>query len=719
MKAVVRNDPVWVTASEGRKGLMDKDTTHPTRTLILISAALAVLTLLAFEPVRHNGFVDFDDYSYIVENPAIQNGLTPASIRWAFTAGYAANWHPLTWLSHMVDIEWFGLSPLGHHLHNVLLHTAAAVLLFWVLCRMTGAVWPSAFAALVFAIHPLRVESVGWAAERKDVLSAVFWMLTVAAYVSYSKKGGGLRYLAAIFCFALGLMAKPMLVTLPLVLLLLDFWPLERTKERPLSKLIIEKLPFFALALFSCVITWYVQQGGGAVSALESLPLSWRIANALTGYTAYLYKTVWPADLAVLYPYPLRLGPLWKPIASLCLLAACSGAALYNRKKHPYLVSGWFWYIITLVPVIGLVQVGFQTIADRYTYIPSIGLYILFAWGAERLCFAWPHRKIVLWTLGGLVAAALIFGTRQQVKYWKDSLTLFNRALAVTEDNYVIHCRLAQRLYEQNPDDPVAEDHIRKAVRIHPDFAEANNNMAAILMKSGQYKQAVEHLQRALRQEPEYAEAHLNMASILARDKQFDAAIKHVQKAQEAHTASSHFGAAALLESMGKYEEAIEVYERAAYLNPSDFTTLAHLGILKARMGQTDDAVDCFRRSLEHNPDYARIMRDDNSDANVSAELLSAMNNLAWILATSPEQRKADEAVLLAEKACQLTDFGRFNLLDTLAAAYAADGQFAEAAVTAQKAIDLASAAGQTDAANRIAQRLQRYRAGDPFDELQ
>lgn len=718
MKAVVRNDPVWVTASEGRKGLMDKDTTHPTRTLILISAALAVLTLLAFEPVRHNGFVDFDDYSYIVENPAIQNGLTPASIRWAFTAGYAANWHPLTWLSHMVDIEWFGLSPLGHHLHNVLLHTAAAVLLFWVLCRMTGAVWPSAFAALVFAIHPLRVESVGWAAERKDVLSAVFWMLTVAAYVSYSKKGGGLRYLAAIICFALGLMAKPMLVTLPLVLLLLDFWPLERTKARPLSKLIIEKLPFFALALFSCVITWYVQQGGGAVSALESLPLSWRIANALTSYTAYLYKTVWPADLAVLYPYPLRLGPLWKPIASLCLLAACSGAAFYWRKKFPYLVTGWFWYILTLVPVIGLVQVGFQTIADRYTYIPSTGLYILFAWGAERLSLAWPHRKIVLWTLGGLVAAALIFGTRQQVKYWKDSLTLFNRALAVTEDNYVIHCRLAQRLYEQNPDDPVAEDHIRKAVRIHPDFAEANNNMAAILMKSGQYKQAVEHLQRALRQEPEYAEAHLNMASILARDKQFDAAIKHVQKAQEAHTASSHFGAAALLESMGKYEEAIEAYERAAYLNPSDFTTLAHLGILKARMGQTDDAVDCFRRSLEHNPDYARIMRDDNSDANVSAELLSAMNNLAWILATSPEQRKADEAVLLAEKACQLTDFGRFNLLDTLAAAYAADGQFAEAAVTAQKAIDLASAAGQTDAANRIAQRLQRYRAGDPFDEL-
>ena len=417
--------------------------------VLLLSAGLAVLTLAAFEPIRHNEFITLDDGVYITDNPHIQSGITFKSIIWAFTTGHQANWHPLTWLSHILDVELFGLNPLGHHLHNLVLHIINTILLFWVLQKMTGAIWPSAFAAMAFGLHPLHVESVAWAAERKDVLCALFWMLTMAAYLKYARRGGFLRYVLVILCFALGLMAKPMIVTLPIVLLILDFWPLGRMQTgrsetvcgdcRPmsLSRLIAEKIPLFLLVFASCIITYLVQQKGGAVDKLGEFPLTSRIANVLVSYMSYLYKTVLPKDLAVPYPYPFLGWPLWKPVAAFLLLISISGFVIYHMKKRPYLLAGWLWYIVTLIPVIGLVQIGVQTMADRYMYLPSVGIFIMISWAAAQLTATWRYRKMILGTLAGVLIIAMISGTRTQAAYWKDSKTLNEHTETVTKDFYL------------------------------------------------------------------------------------------------------------------------------------------------------------------------------------------------------------------------------------------------------------------------------------------
>ncbi len=397
--------------------------------LLIISLFLIIASFMAFWQVTRCDFINYDDDKYLTDNSHVQDGLTVEGITWAFTTGYAANWHPLTWISHMVDVQLFGLQPGWHHLTNLLFHLASTLLLFLVLHRMTKALWQSAFVAALFALHPLHVQSVAWVAERKDVLSTFFWMLTMGTYASYVAKPGLKRYLTLLLCFALGLMAKPMLVTLPFVLLLLDYWPLQRLEQkRPpqegLSKdksttspvripvqpvghwplirpLLIEKIPLFALAALSSIVTYLVQHHGGAVQSLETFPPGVRMANAFVSYITYMVKMLWPTNLAVFYPYPTS-WPLWQVLGSAALLITITVLVIRGAKKRPYAAVGWFWYVGTLVPVIGVVQVGRQALADRYTYIPLVGLFIIVAWAVPELLKKWPYRKETLITLSAL-----------------------------------------------------------------------------------------------------------------------------------------------------------------------------------------------------------------------------------------------------------------------------------------------------------------------------
>jgi len=380
----------------------------------LIYLALALVTFVAFVQVGHNDFINYDDAEYVTENEKVQKGLNIESFVWAFTTGHASNWHPLTWLSHMLDCQLYGLSPAGHHLTNLFLHLLNTLLLFGVLKTMTRAVWPSAFAAVLFAVHPLHVESVAWIAERKDVLSAFFWMLTMAAYLRYTKHPCIVRYLPVVFAFALGLMTKPMLVTLPFVLLLLDYWPLKRLQfgrinipeSQSHKRLILEKIPLFTLAAISSVITCIVQQSGGAMGGNEVLTVGVRLANALVSYVGYIHKMIYPKGLAVLYPHPLDGVGLWQPVVSFIILAVISAGVIFASRKRRYLATGWFWYLGTLIPVIGLVQVGSQAMADRYTYLPSIGIFIILAWGIPELLARWRCRKVIPAVLAGIVLVA-------------------------------------------------------------------------------------------------------------------------------------------------------------------------------------------------------------------------------------------------------------------------------------------------------------------------
>jgi tetratricopeptide (TPR) repeat protein len=681
--------------------------------LVLISAGLVLLILAAFEPLRHNDFISYDDDFYVTSNRYIQSGITRESVAWAFTTGHQANWHPLTWLSHMLDIELFGLNPLGHHLHNLLLHTVSTVLLFWLLHNMTGAVWRSAFVAMAFGIHPLRVESVAWAAERKDVLCALFWMLTIAAYLYYAKRGGINRYLLVVLCFGLGLMAKPMIITLPIVLLILDFWPLGRIRKsadkkqrygyRPASVwgLAAEKIPLFILTFASCIVTYLVQQHKGSVDS-NSLSTH-HITNALVSYVGYLGKIFWPVNLAVLYPYSDNGFAWWQPIVFFLVLAVWSGFVIVRFHKQPYLAAGWFWYMVTLVPVIGLVQAGIQAMADRYTYLPSIGIFIILAWSVVEFSAKWRYQKILMGILSGLAAIAMVVGTRTQLTYWKDSITLFKHTLAVTHDNYMIHHNLGWILTKQNKFDEAVEQ-FNKTLQIQPDFPEANISLAAILIIRNQFDKAMALLQTALKMKPDDAAIHFNMGLIFEARQKFDEAIhaygQAVRLDRNNSDAFNHLGG--LKREKGLLDEAAECFRQSIRIAPAHAEAHYNLAVVLQMQGRIEEAVGCYRQTLQLEPNF-----------------IMALNNLAWTLSTSPDSKiqKPAEAVQLARKACELTSLKNFSTLDTLAVAYAAAGRFKEAVETAQKAIDLANAAGQTDLASRIEQRLKLYQAAKPYSE--
>lgn len=484
-----------------------------TKVHLLLAFLLVVATAVAYWQVLVSDFVLYDDDVYVMRNPIVQEGLTLSGIRWALGTKFNANWHPLTWMSHMAVCQLFGLNASSHHAVNLLLHVLSTLLLFSVLRRMTRSDYRSAFVAALFAIHPLHVESVAWVSERKDVLSTFFWFLTMWAYVRYVESPSVRRQMIVIAAYALGIMAKPMLVTLPFVLLLLDYWPLRRLgkkatkaadKQTTVFDLVWEKVPLFGIAAMSCVMTYQAQQIGGAVASKDLLPLSIRLANALVAYIAYITKTIWPAKLAVFYPHPVDTLPHWQVAGSAILLTVISVAVVFVAKNRPYLTVGWLWYVGTLVPVIGLVQVGEQAMADRYTYIPLVGLFIAVTWAIGDLLTVTVdpntnaasdssriRRSVRLATVvvGVGIIAALMVRTWIQVGYWRNSLSLFAHAVEVTENNYAMHAKLGMALAAENrTDEAIAE--YRKAIRARPDFGIAHHNLAVLLYETGQYAEA-------------------------------------------------------------------------------------------------------------------------------------------------------------------------------------------------------------------------------------
>lgn len=509
----------------------------PERRAVLVVSALAVLTVAVFFPVRTFEFTLFDDNAYVTDNAIVQRGLTWSGAVWAFTTFHTGNWHPLTWLSHMLDAELWGLDPGSHHLVNVAFHAVNTALLFIVLYGRTNGFWASAFAAALFAVHPLHVESVAWVAERKDVLSTFFWLLAIAAYTWYVRNPGRLRYAAVAVAMTLGLLAKPMVVTLPVVLLLLDYWPLARwmpgSGMARLRQLMWEKAPLMGLAGIFSAITLYAQRAGGNVAGVEHLPVAARLGNAVLSYARYLELTVWPHGLAPLYPHPLSAGgsmPWLEVGISAAAVGALTGVAVWAGTRHKYLVTGWLWFLVTLAPVIGVIQVGRQAIADRYMYIPSIGLFAAAAWGLATWAGPSRRRSLAAAAAAGLVLVAAIAATRAQLPYWRNTATLFERALAVTERNAGAHQQLGAA-YARSGRLSDAEAQFRAALAIAPHSLEARNNLGIVLAQSGRPAEAAEVFREGLARRPHDATLHANLARALRQQGSLPEAIAHYREA--------------------------------------------------------------------------------------------------------------------------------------------------------------------------------------------
>jgi tetratricopeptide (TPR) repeat protein len=581
--------------------------------LPVLSLLLAVATFVLYAPVGRHGFVDYDDGQYVFENAQVQAGLTLAGVRWALVTGHASNWHPLTWLSHMLDAEWFGERAGGHHLTSVVLHCLDAVLLLLLFERMTGALWRSAFVAAAFAWHPLHVESVAWVSERKDVLSTFFGLASLLAYVAYARgapAGGKPRaarsYWLGLGLFALGLMSKPMLVTWPFLMLLLDGWPLRRfppgDARAGLGRLVREKLPFFALSLASCAVTFVCQAKGGAVSPLAGYPLPERLANAVISYARYVGKALWPADLSVLYPNPGH-WPSWQVILAGLFLTAVSLAAFRARRSSPHFAVGWFWFAGTLVPVIGLVQVGIQAMADRYAYVPLIGLTVAVAWGAGAVAERRPAARGPIAVAGIAVLAAWIPVTRHQIGFWKDSETLFRRAVAVTANNHLAFNNLGFTLSEQGRKGEATEMY-RAALAIKPDYADALNNLGHALAGDRKYGEAIEHYRRALRVDPGLVEAHNNLGNALSETGKLDEAIEHYRFVleREPDHAEAHNNLGIALAKKGRIDEAVAQFRESIRFRPGYAGAHSNLGNAYATLRRFDEAIAEYRRALEIEP---------------------------------------------------------------------------------------------------------------------
>lgn len=570
-------------------------------------AGLTGLTLVAFAGVWRNGFVGWDDPQYVTENPHVLAGLTWSGIAWAFTGIEGANWHPITWLSHMLDVSLFGPNAGMHHAVNLVLHVLNALLLFGLLHRMTGVLGRSAFVAALFAVHPLHVESVAWAAERKDVLSTLFWMLTMLAYVAYAERPGWRRYLLVVAAFALGLLSKPMLVTLPFVLLLIDFWPLARHERTPWRSLVREKIPLFALSLAASITTFLVQRHSGAVSELVVVPIGWRVANAIVAYMRYVGKAIWPGDLAALYPFVAPLDTAFVGLA-IVFLVSVSIAAFAARSRRPYLTIGWFWYLGTLVPVIGLVQVGYQSMADRYTYIPLIGLFMAAAWAAGELSVALPARRVVLPSLAAAAIVACMILTQRQVRVWRDGVVLWQHTIAVTDQNYVARTNLGYELAQRGR---LAEAAVQfeEALRISPTFLPARQSLGLALAKQGKIREATEQYQAAIRLQPTNALLRADFGLALANAQRYNEAKAEYESALQLQPdlAIAHLRLANALVRTGQTVDAIAEYERALAIDPSSSEGHNNFGVALAQSGRLNEAIVQFSEALR--------LRPDNTDA--------------------------------------------------------------------------------------------------------
>jgi tetratricopeptide (TPR) repeat protein len=725
---------------------------------------LAAITFAVFGQTLHHEFIGYDDETYVYDNPMVARGLTLKGLVWAFTRVHSFNWHPLTWLSHMLDCQLYGLHPGGHHLTNVILHTATVIALFLVLRQMTGALWRSAFVAAVFAIHPLRVESVAWVAERKDVLSGLFFMLTIGAYIHYARRPWSWgRYGLVMLLFSLGLMCKPMLVTLPVVLLLLDYWPLQRVEHRELSRLALEKLPLLALSAASCVVTLFAQTGAMQSTTSFSVPL--RLGNALAACMVYLGQMVWPAGLAVFYPFPHIGLPAWEVALAGMLLAGLSAAALWQKRNQPWILTGWLWYLVMLLPVAGVIQVGDQAHADRYTYLPQIGIYVAVTW----LVAGWRMSRAALGGLMAGVVGVLMVCAWKQTAYWQNSETLWTHTLASTTGNYAAHVSLGNVLLQKGRVDEAINQY-QEALQIRSNYADARLNLGNALHQEGRMDEAINQYQLALEIKPDDAGAHNNLGNVLLEQGRTDEAINQYQLALQIDPAiaEAHNNVGTALYGKGRVDEAIVHYQEALQINRRYAEAHYNLGNALDRKGRTDEAITHYREALEIKPDYAEarnklgnvlleqgraeeaitecqkavqikplfaeahynlarsFVRKGRADEAISQYQMAlqidpanmeAQNNLAWLLATCPQAslRNGDRAVELARQANAATGGNDPVILRTLAAAFAEAGRFSEAMETAQRALGLAGGQSNARLAGKLQFELKLYQAGNPF----
>jgi tetratricopeptide (TPR) repeat protein len=605
---------------------------------------LMVAVLSVYSGVINFDFIIFDDTQYVTGNGQVKSGLTRQGITWSLLSTHSANWHPLTWLSHMADVEFYGLNAGGHHLTNVLLHIANTLLLFILLRRMTNTLWCSAIVAALFAVHPLHVESVVWVAERKDLLSTFFGMLALIGYVRYTRQRSRSAYGLGLLCFMLALMAKPMWVTLPFLLLLLDYWPLGRIKfnsgfrlqssdqTSPVFSLLFEKIPFFILTAASCVVTFYAQQSGGAVTTLDMFPLGSRIANAVVSYVGYMGKMFWPVQLTVFYPYPDSFA-LWKVAAAAAVLVTIFIWVTVQIRKRPYLAVGWFWYVGTLVPVIGLVQVGSQTMADRYTYVPLIGLFVMIAWGGTELVGRWRLKHIAVAIATGVVLTALTIAAHNQTSYWTNSITVFEHAIEVTENNWVAHHNLGKALNDIGRDTE-AFQHYSDALRIKPNSAHIHVNFGSALLAQGKINEAVDHFNYALKLDPDFAEAYNNLGLAHVRRGQIEDAVYFFRVAHQKNP--SHANAQHNLNLAISINEKINRAVRR--MHQSLNIDLAELGLdlkiveLSERKRDLMETVKNFQKAMTRQPGFMRI--EENNISAVSSVMKEYESLLPLFLKT-------------------------------------------------------------------------------------
>ena len=820
------------------------------RLIAAISLALAVATFVILVRVIGCGFIEYDDNGYITENLRVQRGVTFDNVGWALTAKAACNWHPLTLISHMLDCTLFGTDARGHHLVNLLFHVANVVLLFLLLARMTGGVWPSALAAALFAWHPLHVESVAWVSERKDVLSTCLLFMALLAYVRYARTLRWRDYVLVFVLLALGLSAKLMLVTTPFVMLLLDFWPLRRLvaggwltgeNRARFARVVLEKVPLLALAAGASVLAFVYQHQSGTVSSLDELPAAVRVANAAVAYGRYLEQTVWPAGLTIFYPHPkdtltaLQIGGFG------LLLAAITAVAIWQWRRRPYLAVGWFWYLGTLVPVIGLVQIGGQAISDHFTYVPLIGVFMMIAWVGAELVGRGAVRRAVFAGAAAAVLLVLAVSSWIQVGHWRDTESVFGRAIEVTDRNHVAHAIIGivhlrnhrldeamaqlstslriepaynlananlgfalaltgrldeaivhyRRALRSRPDDPETRNNLgvalaRKgdleaaitqfeaALMVNPDLAKAHHNLGRCFVTKGDFDRALTFFAEALRLQPDLFDAHNDYARALVQADRLEEAVarfglalrirpdavdvldnlgralealgrtqqalvhyrKAIRLAPDGTAAEIRQRLARVLTARGEHAEAIAIYRQIVEKAPDDPAALVNLSAALAAAGRFEEAVIKLREALRHHPDEFDAHYNLGSALRRQGELTEALTHfrhavrvrpdsvpalyrLSWGLATHPdaEARRPREAIRIAQRAANLTGYQQPQMLDALAAAYAADGQYEKAVELAESAAALARQIEQTKIADGIDARLERYRRRQPYRE--
>jgi Flp pilus assembly protein TadD len=704
---------------------------------------LVACVFAVFGQVASHDFVAYDSAQYITNNPHVLSGLSWKNVEWAFTSSWSANWHPLTWISHMLDVQLFGLEPAWHQLENVHWHALNSVLLFLVFQRMTKQWGKSLFVAALFALHPLHVESVAWIVERKDLLSTFFGLLCFACYARFAERPSIARYLGVIVFLALGLLSKPMLVTWPCLLLLLDLWPLGRSALGA-RRLFVEKLPLFALSAGSCIATVVAQRAGGAVQSLTQLSLDVRLENALAAYATYVGNTIWPAKLAIYYPLrATELGAGELTIGA-ALVAGLSILAWREMRRRAYLFTGWFFFLGALVPVIGIVQVGGQALADRYTYVPAIGLFVIAAWGGEELCARIasgsarapitatnPERgKRLALASATIACVALAIVAWRQVGTWRDTETVSEHALAVTEENHVAHNLLGMSLVDRGRMEDALEQ-FREALRIAPGDVDALDNYGAALTRVGRFDEAEAQFRKGLSLAPSRANLHHHLGMALQSQGHYEEALVYLSEAVRLSPeyAAAHTSRGQVLEQLGRNDEARAAYEHAIAARPNYVPALMSLARLLARTNDQDGAAVVLTRAVAIDPSNAEIhrglaraytARSRSREALAELELALrlrpdwpvAQADLAWLLATAsdPAVRDVKRAIDLGERASRASGERAPTVLDALAAAYAAGQRFAEARATADKALARAKEMGDTELAAKIDRRLAAYR---------